>query len=181
MKTKTLIKTLHGSHLYGLSTPESDVDYYEVYRFLNQRYRPKKLAQQNISDNIDSFRVERDRFHNFCIKGVPQAIEVLYAPEDAIIYADEEWYSFVDLIKEDVLNNLSEVLETYKRTALNFWKDDQKKKRHAYRLLCNAEQLRFTGRMDARLSEENIAAVNFYVNSYDSEDRFKDLVWRILG
>jgi RNA repair pathway DNA polymerase beta family protein len=180
MKTKTLIKTLHGSHLYGLSTPESDIDYYEVYRFLNQRYRPKRLAHQNIVENIDSFRVEKERYRSFCVKGVPQAVEVLYSNSDAWIEVDAEWPDFAEEVRSQVIDNLPKVLETYKRTALNFWRGDRKKQRHAFRLLLNAEELRMTKTMSPQLTNYQVASLDYFVNNYQAEDKFKDLVWRVF-
>jgi predicted nucleotidyltransferase len=182
MKTKTILRALHGSHLYGLSRPTSDYDYYEIYDFINQRYRPHKQAHQRINDDLDEVRISLERFKNICFNGVPQAVEVLFSPEETWV-VENDWYSISTQIKNELTNHIPTVLETYKRTALNFFyssKNIEKKRRHAFRLLLNAKQLKVSGRMHSRLDKSEIQLINQLTVSYDSEEKFKDMLYEIF-
>lgn len=181
MKTKTLIKCLAGSHLYGLSTPESDIDYYEVYDYFNKRYRPNKQAKQTIVDNEDSTQVSLNKFHFMCMKGVPQALETLFSPQDAWLEVSGEWVDLSDLIKYDVVANKDVVLDTYRRTVMNFWNGDRKKRRHAFRLLINAEQLKHTNTIQPRLTAGQARYVTDLVDAFDYVEVFKDTMYRVFN
>lgn len=169
MKTKTILTCFHGSHLYGMSTPQSDVDIYSVYTYINHRYRPhlRKQAKQKMTQNEqtleDKMVVSIDRFSDFCMKGVPQAIEVLYSSPEHWIEFHPDWIENSNLIKSKVINRhqLPVVMETYRRTAYRFvTNDDFKKNRHAMRLCLNAQQLRATGVMQPTLSPEVVTKLS---------------------
>jgi predicted nucleotidyltransferase len=176
VKTKVILRTEHGSHLYGLAGPQSDYDYYEIYEFLNKRYRPRKQAAQNINDDQDVVALSVDRFESLCLKGVPQAVEVLFSPPEAWVHVEEGWHGIANHIKEQLPNHMPTILDTYRRTALNFHKGDAKQQRHAFRLVLNAKELQH-GAMHARLTPDQIALVNSYTNAFDSDAKFKDLVY----
>lgn len=143
---KVLLKTLHGSHLYGLNTATSDLDYYLVYEFPWKNYRPRKQIDQTIQDDTDTTTASLERFTDLCVKGVPQSLETLFSDPAKWLEYDVSWYYKSSTIKELVLSHISEVLETYKRTAWNFFeKDDFKKNRHALRLCLNAMDLKEKG------------------------------------
>lgn len=179
MKTKVILRTEHGSHLYGLARPDSDYDYYEIYDFLNQRYRPKKQALQRIENDLDEVKISLERFTDICFKGVPQAIEVLFSPPEAWVY-ESGWLDVSAQIKSELGNHMPAVLETYRRTALNFFystKDPEKKRRHAFRLLLNANELKASGAMHSRLNTEQVELINWLTTSFSSEEKFKDMVY----
>jgi len=115
-----ILRCLHGSWLYGLQRPESDIDYYEIYGFRNQRYRPRKQSAQTINGKIDLMRISVDRFEDLCYKGVPQAVEVLFAPPEAWVL-ENGWQDIAQNIKSELPKHMPAILETYKRTALNFY------------------------------------------------------------
>lgn len=182
MKTKVVLRTVHGSHLYGLSRPDSDHDYYEIYRFLNHNWRPKKHAKQQIQGDEDELRISLDRFTDLCFKGVPQAIEVLFSPPEAWVFEDG-WQGIANQIKEQLPNYMRAILETYRRTALNFFysnKDLEKKRRHAFRLLFNAQELKASGTMHSRLVGEQVENINWLSTSFNSEEKFKDMLFELV-
>lgn len=181
---KTLIKVVHGSHLYGLNTPASDFDYYLVYEFPWKNYRPKKQIHQNIKDDIDTTTASLDRFTDLCCKGVPQSLETLFADSSKWLEYDNSWYHKGRKIRTLVKDNIPIVLETYKRTALNFFeKDDFKKNRHALRLCLNARDLKDKGcfnptlEPDVREEMTRIAALP----RRQREEIFKDLFFGAFG
>jgi predicted nucleotidyltransferase len=182
---KMLLRTVHGSYLYGLNTPTSDRDFYEIYDYPWQRYRPRKQNQQVIDKyHHDTTTISLERFTDLCIKGVPQSIEVLFSDSSKWSYNDHSWYHIKDTIKDLVCSNIPGVLETYRRTAWNFFeKDDFKKNRHALRLCANAKDLKTKGSFDPTLTpnvrEEmtRIAALP----RRQREDIFKDIFFDAFG
>src|SRR6185436_9069885 len=151
--TRVLLKCHHGSHLYGLSTPTSDLDYYEIFEYPWQKYRPRKQVSQVIKDDVDLTETSLDRFQDMCFKGIPQSLEALFAGEQHWVKYHTSWYDK----RESIENNLHiyhmDIIETYKRTALNFClKDDFKKNRHAFRLMHNSNEFKQCGRFDPTLN-----------------------------
>lgn len=184
-KRKTLLRAVHGSYLYGLNTPTSDRDYYVIYDYPWQRYRPRKQNQQIIDKWCnDTTTVSLERFTDLCVKGVPQAIEVLFANSSKWLEYDESWYPKNDEIRKLVILNIPAVLETYRRTAWNFFlKDDFKKNRHALRLCVNAKDFKnnnyFNPTLEPNVREEitRIAALP----RERREEIFKDVFYGAFG
>lgn len=165
MKKKILVATLHGSHLYGTATPNSDIDYYSVYDFLNKNWRPRKQVKQNISINQDITFVSLDRFTEMCYKGVPQTLEVLFSHPGNWIEHTAEWLDISEELSSRITtkSNLLTILDTYRRTAINFAReDDFKKNRHALRLCINAKQLKDCRWMSPTLDQKEIEKINRY-------------------
>lgn len=154
MKIKNLLITKHGSHLYGMATPTSDIDLYVVYDFYHRTYRPKRLIRQSIDDESDTTKIYVEKFREQVMKGVPQSLEALFAPLDAWLESHSDWELISFELEGCVIRNMPAILETYKRTAMNFMLEDNfKKTRHALRLLHNARELKETGRMNPSLDE----------------------------
>lgn len=93
-----ILTCLAGSWLYGLAGPESDIDYYEIYSFRNQRYRPKSQASQTIVGDLDTTRIALERYERLCFKGVPQAVEVLFSPPETWVL-ENGWQDIANKIK----------------------------------------------------------------------------------
>jgi hypothetical protein len=144
--SEILLRTVHGSNLYGLNHENSDQDYYEVYS-------GKGRARQTIVGGVDTLRISFDSFMLQCKKGVPQALEALYSPVkevDKITYIVD---SFVPVN--------CEVYKTYVRTINNFWKTGEyKRKRHAIRLFLNLSDMLNFWRFNPRLSDYEKLMVN---------------------
>lgn len=181
---RILLKTLHGSHLYGLNAATSDIDYYLVYEFPWKNYRPKKQIDQNIKNDEDITTASLERFTDICLKGVPQSLETLFSDSSKWLEYNSSWYHKRDKIKELVRLNITAVLETYKRTALNFFeKDDFKKNRHALRLCLNAVDLKKNGSFNPTLrpdEREEITQIAKLPMS-QREDLFKDVFYDAFG
>lgn len=174
---------LSGSRLYGTANAQSDYDYYEIYDFYNRRYRPRKQAIQKIVGDLDEVKISLERFTDLCFKGVPQTIEVLFSPRETWV-VENGWLDISSQIKSELNQHIPAILETYKRTALNFFyskKDGEKKRRHAFRLLLNAKELKASGQMHTRLAIEQVNLINQLTTSFYSEEKFKDMVYEIFG
>jgi predicted nucleotidyltransferase len=123
-----LLKTIHGSNLYGLASTSSDIDLYIV---VDASVKPK----QTIIDNVDTTLIGLPYFMKQIHKGVPQALEALYSP-----------YTEIDNLswRDKYYCNSSEVVNTYLRTVKSFALDERhayKYKKHALRLLYNLNSI----------------------------------------
>lgn len=146
-----LLRTIHGSRLYGLSHAESDYDYFEVYGW--NKFRGK----QKISGGDDRTRQSYDRFMRYCEKGVPQYLEAMFSR-----MADIDNFPFNRM--EYGINHVN-VRDTYLRTIKSFWlagieENDFKKKRHSARLSLNYLDMQKTGRFNPTLSVGDAWLVN---------------------
>lgn len=163
MMDKTLLKTIHGSHLYGLAHADSDQDYYTVIS-RSIRGTRKKYARQNITDGIDSMTVDLSTFRHFCDEGVPQALEALFSPIPEI---DE-----ITDFRNAYTVSLPNVSRTYKRTIRNFINEGSfKRRRHGVRLQLNLDTMIEHGRFNPRLDGCEIAQVN-EIAGWPDEDLF---------
>lgn len=181
---KILLRCQHGSHLYGMATPQSDLDFYVVYEFPWKNYRPKKQMDQKIVEDVDTTTASLDRFTDLCFKGVPQALEVLFSDSSKWLEYDNSWYDKSENIKRKLSSHIPTVLETYKRTSWNFFeKDDFKKNRHALRLCLNAQDLKKTGSFDPTLQPNVRAEITRIAElpRRQREDEFKDLFFDAFG
>ena len=132
---------LVGSHLYGTAHEGSDFDWYEVYDRLPQGSRS---SQQTISGDQDVVRINLSTFMAQADKGVPQTLEVMFAPAD---------WPEVDKFKHMRLRwrpDTARAANTYERTIKNFekLKITEKRLTHAKRLAYNRDELIRTGRFD---------------------------------
>jgi predicted nucleotidyltransferase len=118
---RVLLKVQHGSHLYGMATPQSDLDFYVVYEFPWKNYRPKKQMDQKIVEDVDTTTASLERLTDLCFKGVPQSLETLFSDGSKWLQYDNSWYDKSQLIKDELPSHMSTVLETYKRTSWNFF------------------------------------------------------------
>lgn len=142
-----LFKTMHGSHLYGLNHATSDQDFYTVIS-RGSRGAKRKYAKQSIKDGIDSMTVDLSTFMYYCEQGVPQALEAMFAPAEAVEV------DMIEALRRGYHVNTAKATQRYRRTIRNFAEGDFKKRRHAARLYLNMLEFQKTGRFNPRLNEE---------------------------
>lgn len=98
-----------GSTLYGLATPESDVDYRGVYTATDQKYVAGFETMESVvlcpdkSHSIDATFYEIGHYLRLLRKTNTQVMEMLFAPEESFIYKSplfdrvrEHCESFID-------------------------------------------------------------------------------------
>ena len=88
---KKLCTYLGGSHLYGLETPESDIDYRGVYAHTDPIKIFRFSKQDSIvkqSEEVDSSECEIVHFLRQVTKGGTNALECLFAPIEKFTYID---------------------------------------------------------------------------------------------
>jgi hypothetical protein len=154
-KDTVLFKTIHGSRLYGLGTPDSDEDWYVV---TPTRYIARKVnAKQTIIGDQDVVAVDFRSFTALATKGVPQALEAMFSCQAESPYFEDyrnNWYA-----------SDGEVIHTYMRTIKSFSLNENegymgfKQRRHSLRLAINLEELLYTGRFNPTLPSPKAARI----------------------
>ncbi|UII31200.1 nucleotidyltransferase domain-containing protein [Fulvivirga ulvae] len=86
LKKKDLIiyECLSGSHAYGLSTPESDIDIKGVFILPKDEFYGLNYVAQVSDEGNDTVYYELGRFVELLSKSNPNILELLYSPEDCI-------------------------------------------------------------------------------------------------
>lgn len=148
-----LLRTVHGSRLYGLAHVNSDYDMFEVYGW------DKGRGRQRISGKDDLTKTTYDRFMRYCEKGVPQYLEAVFSRK-----AEVDDFPFDRLTYGIHQKNTR---DTYLRTIKSFWEtgsetENMKLKRHAIRLIFNLRSMQETGRFDPTLTPDEAAWVHEY-------------------
>ncbi len=184
MKTKNLVTVKAGSHLYGLANINSDIDLYTVYDFKHRIYRPRKQIQQRIEEETDHVKISLSEFEAHLAKGVPQACEVLWAEPEYWLDNVLGWIYTATKLEDIVRSNMPTVLDTYRRTIINFFKEDNfKKNRHGFRLIINARGLMEDEYFNPTLTEEQVKLVNESAELpwKQRQELFKDQLWEVYG
>ena len=99
-----LFKSIRGSHLYGLETPESDIDTYSVFCcpqdwLYGTGLRYSRIIGDAKNDNVIS---ELTKYFTELGKSNPDALISLFTPEDKIIYKNPILQPLFD-IRESLL------------------------------------------------------------------------------
>lgn len=105
---RTIVRIKFGSHLYGTSTPASDLDFKSVFvpdarSILLQRakgsmndHRPKAEREKNYAGEVDEERFSVQRFLALVAEGQTVALDVLFAPEWAMTgESGQEWTEII--------------------------------------------------------------------------------------
>jgi hypothetical protein len=114
-EVRQLVRVKHGSHLYGTSTPSSDLDFKGVHipsgeaiimqRAENVIDRKLKLSDtiKNAAGDTDDQSYSLQKFFGMVAAGDTVATEILFAPEPFIVFADPDWQE-VQRIGRTLLN-----------------------------------------------------------------------------
>lgn len=155
---KLLFRTVHGSHLYGLAHAASDTDWYEVWDELPGG----RKAMQTISCGDDVVRVALDEFLAQLGKGVPQAVEALYAPDSAVRDDNIRW------LRSSLVLGTAATVNRYRSTAKSHLliNPSAKRRRHAARLAHDLHDFLALGRIrPAAFSRTEYADIGMYQES----------------
>lgn len=126
---KTVVRIKFGSHLYGTSTPESDIDYKAVHLpdardILLQRVpgsvcnKPSKKAdgEKNAPGDMDEESYSLQRYLQLLVDGQTVAIDMLFAPAPEV--TSETW-NYIRQNKHRLLTKKSAAFVGYCRTQAN--------------------------------------------------------------
>ena len=147
----TLLNTVHGSRLYGLSRSDSDHDTYRVV------LEPGHTSQR-VSGHDDTTVVSLNDYVRQVSVGVPQALEALWSP---YAHVREEWKPYFASLRPGYWATLIR----YDRTIKNFRSDPRghsvKRSKHAMRLALNRAEFERTGRFNPVLTPDQITLLRW--------------------
>lgn len=128
---RNIVTIKFGSHLYGTSTPASDLDYKSVFvpcarDIILQRVkgtiankRPKVMGEKNYAGEVDEESHSLQRFLQLAAEGQTVALDVLFSPEWAMVSpASSEWRAIMDN-RQRLLTKKSASFVGYVRTQSN--------------------------------------------------------------
>ncbi len=126
---KTLVKMLHGSHLYGLNTPDSDKDFKGI--FLSElddlllRRAPKHIkcstgddSSKNTPDDVDEEYFALGYFVELASKGETVAIDMLHA--NKTIESTPEWVFLVQNRSRFYTKNMRAYISYVRKQAAKY-------------------------------------------------------------
>lgn len=155
-----ILRTAHGSKLYGLDHAGSDDDWYVVVP------EGRKRATQKIVGKSDVLVITLSEFTQQIHKGVPQALEALFSPLGERLP--------LDAYRENFYPDTAKVAEVYRRTIKHFMLGDAKRRRHALRLSANLTELFERGQFNPRLTPEQRDEFTRLANS-SPEEYFEEM------
>lgn len=150
---KLLLRSMAGSHLYGLSHDASDTDYFDVVDSFSSLEEPPHhtKAIQTIKDGLDVTMVTLSQFIYRAQLGSHQALDAMFSESTLVDEITELRHGF---------HVGYDVIPTYNRTITKFINQDRSKKfKHAMRLAYNLHDAVETGRFDPKLSPERVEHV----------------------
>lgn len=135
-----LLKTIHGSRLYGTDNENSDYDFYTVSL-------GKSETRQTIVNKEDDLDVSLDSFLKYVNKGVPQSLEALFSAKKEISHP----------LMESIRPSTGSVVHTYIRTIKDFtFSTDLKRQRHSVRMCFNLSDFLEFGYFNPTLSPSQL-------------------------
>lgn len=128
-----LVKVVHGSHLFGTSTPTSDQDYKGVHLPSGQAIilqRPENVIDRSIKaklengknseEAVDYQSYSLDKFARMLMDGDGVAMEVLYANDEAIVEMDPEWPAIREECKKLITREIKGFVGYCKQQAAKY-------------------------------------------------------------
>lgn len=90
----TIVKTVHGSHLYGLNTPTSDLDQKQVFVINDIRdviLGRGREATREQNEKLDLESMSLHKFFEGLSRGEMIAVDIIHTPEEFILEKDPVW------------------------------------------------------------------------------------------
>lgn len=162
-----LYSVVNGSNLYGLATSHSDVDVYNVYA-------GKGKSSQRFCGDFDITTHSFDSWIKNCNKGIPQALEAMFAPTSFVLE------SAVEDFRHSFYAHGAEVIDTYSRTIYKLAMGNQRKRGHAIRLAFQLSDIMESGRFNPRLTADK-KSVWHALLAEDTVDKYRKELERIAG
>lgn len=101
MDRKTVYRFRNGSHMYGLATPKSDVDYMEVFLptpedvlglkavdIVDASTKSSGAGRRNTADDVDDARYTLQSYLQLLLANNPNILETLFTPTDVMVVCD---------------------------------------------------------------------------------------------
>lgn len=131
------IVTMHfGSHLYGTNTPNSDTDLKTVFipnprdiilgrvkdSIVTQTRLDKSPGARNSSNDVDDDQISLQKFLKLITQGQPNALDMLFAPENMIVFKGDMFY-----IWQDILHNKHRLITRQAGSFLGYAREQANK------------------------------------------------------
>lgn len=127
----TIVKMRHGSHLYGLNTPNSDVDYKGIFlpsmKDIVQydvshefRHSTGSKHEKNTKDDVDEVMFSLQKFIKMACDGETIAIDMLHANEENIMESSYIWDEIVKNRHRFYTKNMKAFLGYCKKQASKY-------------------------------------------------------------
>jgi len=126
-----IVKMVHGSHLYGLNTDSSDIDYKGVFlpslsdivqlKPVHEiRHSTGSNTEKNTSDDIDMDFYSLQKFLKMACDGETIAIDMLFAPDNMIMETSAIWENIRENRHLLLTKNMKAFLGYCKRQAAKY-------------------------------------------------------------
>lgn len=127
---RQVVRIKFGSHLYGTSTPASDVDYKAVHvpparEILLQRAagsvaerRVKGDGEKNLAGEVEEESYSTQRYLQLCVEGQTVALDMLFAPPSHMLATSHLWAE-IQANRHRLLTKKSAAFVGYCRTQAN--------------------------------------------------------------
>ena len=128
---RKIVNIIFGSHLYGTSTPDSDLDFKSVYipsasdillgraRGSISTHRSKSEGEKNFAGEVDEESYSLQKFLMLLAEGQTVALDVLFAPRSSMLGPpSEEWLEIV-ANRDKMLTKKSKAYVGYCRMQAN--------------------------------------------------------------
>jgi hypothetical protein len=99
-----IVRIKFGSHLYGTSTPQSDVDFksihipssndillQQVQDSIKTTSREKVEGEKNLPGDVDDESFSLQRYLSLLAEGQTVALDMLFAPDESLVYSSPLW------------------------------------------------------------------------------------------
>lgn len=128
---RKLVTIKFGSHLYGTSTPASDLDFKSVFvpsahQILLQRVkgsvtnqRPKNESEKNYAGEVDEESYSLQRFLSLAAEGQTVALDILFAPDWSMVEPPHEFWREIIANRKRLLTKKSAAFVGYCRQQAN--------------------------------------------------------------
>ena len=100
-----LLRAIKGSQVYGTIVPNSDTDYFGLYKYPVDTYLGLNFDRQ-VDINADDTKLEIGRYLSLLLKGSPVQIETLFTPEKYFLFKDKSLDILFDNKKEFLTKKL---------------------------------------------------------------------------
>lgn len=158
-----IFTTVHGSHLYGLAHPKSDVDTFTVVTNDHDfGDRPTRQTVRGYGDRVqDDLTFTLAEFMKRAENGSHQSLEAMFSPIKAWATTPHPYQRYI----ENWIISGPNVFHAYERTIRKFAFGDFKRRRHGVRLSQNLTALRALGRFNPKMSVAQIQEANEYATT----------------
>jgi predicted nucleotidyltransferase len=170
---KTILKAIVGSHAYGMSNPNSDIDYAGVFVHPTDTILGLATYQETISHTSsldkeaspDTTFHEAEKFLRLCLDGNPTVTELLWL--DGYLESTLEGRLLIDHRKSFLSQRVRRKYGGYARGQFQrlqnrgdfsstLKKRTEKHARHMYRLIFQATEILTTGHLTVKLPESAV-------------------------